>query len=52
MNRIELAAIRRFLFFSQKEAAELVGNVSLQDWQACENGAAEVPEKIESAAVY
>lgn len=46
MNGTELQALRRLLFFSQPEAAALVGGVSEQAWRRWEAGIRRVPADV------
>ena len=43
---IELQALRRHLFFSVAEAAELIGHVSPRAWQYWERGERPIPEAV------
>jgi len=47
MNHIELEAARRRLFYSQTEAAALVGHVSDRSWRKWEAGTVPVPSDVE-----
>ncbi len=46
MNHIELSALRRHLFFTQAEAAKLIGGVNERTWQRWEKGEFEIPEHV------
>lgn len=43
MNKTELESLRRLLFFSVSEAAELIGGVTPRSWQYWEQGKREIP---------
>lgn len=46
MMPLELQALRRYLFFSVAEAAELIGHVSPRAWQYWERGERPIPEAV------
>lgn len=46
MNHTELQALRRLLFFTQQEAAALVGHASHRAWQHWEDGQRAVPADV------
>ena len=46
MNKTELEAMRRLLFFSVAEAAELIGDVTPRSWQYWERGKREIPQDV------
>lgn len=51
MTNIELEALRRLLFFSQAEAADLIGQCAHRTWQRWESGDRNVPCRIADAIV-
>jgi len=53
MNSTELGAIRRLLFYTQAEAAELVGCVSERTWQRWESGETQkIPQDVQEKILY
>lgn len=46
MNNHELEALRRLLFFSASEAADLIGQCAHRTWQRWESGDRNVPSRI------
>lgn len=46
MKNTELEALRRLLFFSQAEAAELIGGCAHRTWQRWESGDRHIPDRI------
>jgi hypothetical protein len=46
VERPELAALRRLLFFSAAEAADFIGRVNEQAWHRWEEGSRPVPDDV------
>ena len=52
MNGIKLKAIHSLLHFSQHEAAELIGGVSVRSWNSWEAGEQQIPQDVISVINY